>query len=281
MRARSFAALASSVTASTSGATTAAAFSPTWRRSYDIEDPRAQVSTTCWHTADNHKHARKFFDVIGRAIWQYADHVREAGKPMPICANALKVFEALASYMDYATGCCDPALDTLAARCKLSRRTVVRQLEVLRRMRIIDWVRRTEKTGNAPGEGPQRRQVSNAYFIDLARRPVEILRTLRQKLGDTLREPGTKLTGSGPVPSRLASKVGMLVTGLKGAFATQLGRERGDREHLATISDERRIAYMYRGDPDGLRQHLEMLGISEGKSASAKLALYPSSRTKG
>ncbi|CCA92528.1 helix-turn-helix domain-containing protein [Novosphingobium sp. PP1Y] len=252
-----------------------------WRRSYDIDDPRAQVSTIYWQASERNENAFKFFDVIRKAIWQYADHIRKPGKPLPICANAMRVFEALVSHMDFRTGRCDPSLDTITATCKLSRRTVVRQLDVLRRERLIDWTRRTVKTGHAPGEGPQRKQTSNAYFIDLARLPVEIVRTLRQKLGDKLREAKRKLEGSGPVPTRLGGKAAKLVASLTGALGTALGRDAAERRALAGASSQDRLAHMYHGDPEGLRLHLEMLGHASYPSASATLALYPSIRTKG
>ena len=252
-----------------------------WRRSYDIEDPRAQVSTIYWEKTDRNENAFKFFDVIRKAMWNYSDHVRSPGKPMPICANAMRVFEALISHMDFKSGRCDPSLDTITATCKLSRRTVVRQLDALREQRLINWVRRTVKTGNAPGEGPQRKQTSNAYFIDITKLPIEIVRTLRQKLGSKLREVCRTLQGSGPVPSRIGNKAAQLVSNLTGALATKLGRDSSERRALANASAEERLLHMYRDDPEGLRQHKEMLGLTSVSSASANLALYPSIRTKG
>ncbi|ARU15906.1 helix-turn-helix domain-containing protein [Croceicoccus marinus] len=246
-----------------------------WRKSYDINDPRAQVSTVHWKPSDTNKDAFKFFDVIKKAIWSYSDHIREAGKPLPICANAMKVYEALIRHMDFRTGRCDPSLDTLASTCKLSRRTVVRQLDVLRREQLIDWTRRTVKTGNAPGQGPQVRQTSNAYFIDIARLPIEILRMLRQKLGAGLREGPSRAPGSGGVPSRLAGRTARLVSSLAGSFVTNRDQSFAG---LASRDHSDRLAHMYRGDPDGLRQHLEMLGLTAEPGASANLALYPSIR---
>ena len=193
----------------------------------------------------------------------------------------MQVFEALIRHMDFRTGRCDPSLDTIAATCKLSRRTVVRHLDVLRRERLIDWARRTVKTGNAPGEGPQRKQTSNAYFIDLARLPVEILRTLRQKLGDKLRETGKNRQGSGPVPSRIQGKAAKLIASLAGNLGTSLRHDRAEMRRLAGASPEDRLAHMHRNTPDGVRQHQEMLRQSACPGASAKLALYPSTRTKG
>ena len=193
----------------------------------------------------------------------------------------MQVFEALIRHMDFRTGRCDPSLDTIAATCKLSRRTVVRHLDVLRRERLIDWARRTVKTGNAPGEGPQRKQTSNAYFVDLARLPVEILRTLRQKLGHTLRETGKNRQGSGPVPSRMQSKAAKLIASLAGNLGTSLRHDRTEMRRLAGASPEDRLAHMYRNTPDGVRQHEEMLRHPACPVAGAKLALYPSTRTKG
>jgi hypothetical protein len=197
-----------------------------WRKSYDVHDPRAQVSTVHWKVSEKNEDAFKFFDAIRKAIWSYSDHIREPGKPLPICANAMKVYEALVRHMDFRTGRCDPSLDTLASTCKLSRRTVVRQLDVLRREQLIDWARRTVKTGNTPGQGPQLKQTSNAYFIDVARLPIEILHMLRQKLGAKLREGARRALGSGSVPSRLAGKTAKLVSRLAGSFASNRGQGR-------------------------------------------------------
>lgn len=249
--------------------------SPTWRRSYDVEDPRAQVSTIYWEPTDRNENALKFFDAFKDTVWDYSDHVRKPGKPLPISANAVIVLRALLRFMDGKTGRCDPCLDTIASRSKLSRRTVVRQLDALRNQRIIDWVRRTVKTGNAPGEGPQRKQTSNAYFIDIAKLPIEIVRTLRQKLGDKLRETCRILKGSGPVPSRIATKAARLVSGLTGALATSLGRDHARRQSLAAGTAQDRLTHMYGDDAEAMRQHAEMLAAPFGLSASARLALYP------
>lgn len=189
--------------------------------------------------------------------------------------NAKAVLEALFFYMDGKTGRCDPSLDTIAEKCLLSRRTVVRALHALREQNIIDWVRRTVKTGNRKGEGPQRYQTSNAYFIDMVNLPVEIVRTLRQKLGDKLRETARVLSGSGKVPNRKAITVERLVRGLTGKFADTGRGERAERRSLASADAATRHARMYADDTAALREHEEMLGLSFGPSASAKVALYP------
>ncbi|MCJ2189182.1 helix-turn-helix domain-containing protein [Novosphingobium beihaiensis] len=142
-----------------------------------------------------------FRDVFRDTVVAYSDHIRKPGKSLPISMNTMQVLKALFSFMDGKTGRCDPSLDTIAKRSKLSHRTVVRQLEVLRREKVIDRMRRTVKTGNGPDEGPKRQQTSNSYFVELANLPIEILRILRQKLGAKLREAKGTHMGSGPVPS--------------------------------------------------------------------------------
>ncbi|MFD2428215.1 hypothetical protein ACFSUK_08290 [Sphingobium scionense] len=45
-------------------------------------------------------------------------------------------------------------------------------VDAMRRLKdhgFLNWVRRTEKTGNEPGEGPRVKQATNAYFFDLHR----------------------------------------------------------------------------------------------------------------
>ena len=59
-----------------------------WRRSYDIDDPRAQVSAIYWQVSERNEHAFRFFDVIRKAIWQFSDLVRSRASrcrsaPMP------------------------------------------------------------------------------------------------------------------------------------------------------------------------------------------------------
>ena len=251
-----------------------------WRKSYDVNDERAQVSTIYWEPTAKNENALKFFDAFARSVVGYSDHIREAGKQLPISMNAKAVLDALLSVMDGKSGRCDPSLDTIARRSRLSRRTVVRQLNVLRERRIIDWVRRTVKTGNARGEGPQRQQTSNAYFIDMLKLPIEIVRTLRQKLGARLREKVRHLEGSGSVPNRMAIKAERLLKSVTGALSATGRRDGANRRALAGSSLSSRLAHMYAGNPDAMREHEEMLSLSSATSASAKLALYPVLRTE-
>lgn len=182
------------------------------------------------------------------SVTNYAAHIREAGKQLPISMNGRVVLDALLFYMDGKTGRCDPCLDTIQKKSKPSRRTVVRQLDALREPKIINWVRRTVKTANGKGNGPQRQQTSNAYFIDMPKLPIEIVRTLRQKLGDKLRETAKHIEGSGKVPNRMAIKVERLAKSLSGAFGSGGAMKRSERHRLAGGSARDVAAHMYGGD---------------------------------
>jgi hypothetical protein len=47
-----------------------------WRRSYDVDDKRAQVSQIYWDTSARNENALRFFDVFARTVTNYADHIR-------------------------------------------------------------------------------------------------------------------------------------------------------------------------------------------------------------
>ncbi len=250
-----------------------------WRRSYDVNDERAQVSTIYWEPTANNANMFCFRDTYRDTVLAYSDHMRKPGKTLPISLNALQVLKALFSFMDGKTGRCDPSLDSIAKRSRLSRRTVVRQLDKLRQEKVLDWVRRTVRTGNAVGEGPKLHQTSNSYFIDLARVPDEIIRTLRHKLGKKLRETSRRLLGSGRVPTRTRGQVQKLLNGLVVKRTVPKPGLHSALRTLANGTDFDRLKHMYGDDTAAMQEHLEMLGHSHHR-ASANLALYPSIRIK-
>jgi hypothetical protein len=94
-----------------------------------------------------------------------------------------------------------------------------------------------------------------------------------------------KTGGCDPCHGRLASQTGLsgrtVVRAVQTSDTSALGREAAQSRALAGSSLEQRLANMYRNNADGLRQHFEMLGSSSCPSASANMALYPSSRTEG
>jgi len=132
------------------------------RQSYDEHDPRAQIfrPICAGRTAD----ALRWRDKLLQVAREYNTHHKKDGKREgPLGSNGLWVLEVLLGYVDFATGRCEPSIDTLCAKARLARATVVRAIEALKAHGFIDKVRRTRRTGRAIGEGPQREQISNAY----------------------------------------------------------------------------------------------------------------------
>jgi hypothetical protein len=251
-----------------------------WRKSVDVDDTKAQVATIYWDP-ENKPDAFKFVDEIIAASWKYSDHIREIGRQHKLNQNVLHVYKTLLRFMDYKTGRCDPAIATIAKRARISIRTTHRALDRLRGLGLVDWARRTVRTDNPPGVLPQREQTSNAYFINLARLPIEILRELRQKLGNKLRETAAKVRqGSGPVGTLLARRTASIVAGLAGALSPTNGTGRAQRQALASMTASERAAHMYRDDPASLEEHEEMLRASRDHTATARVTIYPTSRTR-
>lgn len=132
------------------------------RHSYDEHDPRAQIfRPICGgRIAD----ALRWRDKLLQVAREYNTHHKKDGKrDGPLGSNGLWVLEVLLGYVDFATGRCDPSIDTICAKARLARATVVRAIEALKAHGFIDKVRRSRRTGRAIGEGPQREQIANAY----------------------------------------------------------------------------------------------------------------------
>jgi len=161
-----------------------------------------------------------------------------------------------------------------------ARPTVVSLLSKARAYGLVDWVRRTESTDNR--YGPQRRQISNAYFFEVTRLPIEALRRLRQllakKKAEALEWPDRQ--GSGPVPNRnqrLASRIVRATAGMIGSAASALDRSwREKADQMRDRSPTEQAAILYPDDPASQREHLEMLGLS---ASSDSAPVHPSPRT--
>lgn len=154
---------------------------PVRRNSYDVDDKRAKVFRPI---ADGTvAGALSFIDKALSAIREWDNHVKEAGKRHRLGAGAIRLYEVLLRRCtDFKTGRCEPCLDTLQRLMGLARATIVSYLARLKEEGFLGWQRRTKKTGNAPGEGPQVRQISNAYYFGTERWPVGALRGLKDRL---------------------------------------------------------------------------------------------------
>lgn len=85
-------------------------------------------------------------------------------------AGDIDVLRALLSFWDFATGMLMPRHDTIAERAGCHENKVIRALARLQLHGLVDWVRRTTRTGNEGEFGPQLEQTSNAYYFDHRRK---------------------------------------------------------------------------------------------------------------
>lgn len=230
-------------------------YQPVRRESLDVDDPRAQVARPI---VGGHK----FVDALLEFYDEWAEIKKKAGKQHELSANCRKVLKVLLrKCTDYATGLCEPCLDTLQRLTGFARATVVRALAILRKAGFLRWLRRTVRTDNPPGQGPQVRQVSNAYWFDLAELPKRVAMAVRAKLRkqkvivEVPREPRVPI------------------------FAGQRAQRRADErrsryQRWAGGSPEERAALLHPGDPAAQAEWLGML------SASSPSSLNPSISTQ-
>ena len=102
-----------------------------------------------------------------RAAQAYDVQYREKGQRNgPIGHIGIEVLRQLYRMICPRTGRLDPAINTLAERINRGRTAVFDALAALKAHGFLDWIRRTEPTGNT-GAGPQVKQASNAYRLDL------------------------------------------------------------------------------------------------------------------
>lgn len=227
------------------------------RDSLDVDDPRAQV----FRPVDG---GHKFVDAVLRAFDEWADIIKKAGKPHHLNANCKKVLEVLLRRCtDFKTGTCEPCLDTLQRMTRFARPTVVRCLRILREAKFVNWLRRTVRTENAPGEGPQVRQVSNAYWIELAEMPKRVAMDVRARL----RKAGVK------VQERREPRLSVFA----GRWRSRREEARRSRaERWTSAGPAERAALMHPGDLEKQQEYLALLA----ESASSPCGLNPRTASK-
>lgn len=173
------------------------------RESFDIADRRAQVFRPI---GDGTKEgAMSWIDCLLKVARDYDDLERAKGGARPLGHTAIAVLEVLLGRrgrtripIDFRTGRCDPAIDTIAAAVNLARITVVRALAKLKAKGFISWVRRSRKTGNDGTFAPQREQTSNAYFFDFAEMPKNVRQRLRDLVEARRRGRAAKAASAAP-----------------------------------------------------------------------------------
>jgi hypothetical protein len=148
--------------------------------SYDVDDKRADVFRP---VGNGSKHdGLRWRDSLLTAVEEWNIQFRVAGKGVPLPGAFIRVLKAYLSQLDFATGRLDPPLNLVAKLAGCCKDTVVRALRKFRDLRILDWVRRSIKTDNAPGEGPTRKQTTSAYVFTISQGPKRLLARFRELL---------------------------------------------------------------------------------------------------
>lgn len=158
---------------------------PVRRNSYDVDDRRAKP----WRPIGDgsKKGALQWIDALLRTAREFDLEERARGTHGRINQYGYRVLEVLLGRgggvpIDFRTGTLEPAIATIMTKTGFARQTVVAALARLKKHGFLDWVRRTERTGAAVGDGPQVKQATNAYFFDLAQLPKNVLQRFRDLL---------------------------------------------------------------------------------------------------
>lgn len=230
------------------------------RDSFDIDDKRAQVFRPI-------EHGVFFKDALLETFDEFDDWSKKKGERHRMGQNCRKVLAALMWCCDFATGTCEPSIDTLMEKTHFARATVVRALKLLWENGFLNWIRRTAKTGLTPDEGPPVRQVSNAYFWDFARMPARCLMRLKEKLA----RKGKKFS---PPPARNFPRYEALQKRRARAIRDKQAYDRATKRNALARArtPEEQAAVLYPNDVASQRLHLEML---LGDSASSAASLNP------
>ena len=152
------------------------------RNSYDVDSRQAQVFRPIGDGST--AGALGWIDCLLKTVTEWDDLERRKGGARPIGFHGIRVLETLLGrrgviQVDFRTGRLEPAIDTIARVAGLCRTTVVRALARLNALKILHWVRRTQRTQTAGQPGPQREQVTNAYWFDLSGLPARVRQRFR------------------------------------------------------------------------------------------------------
>ncbi len=231
------------------------------RDSFDLYDPRAQVFRPI-------EHGETFARCLLQVFDEWDDYTKQEGKRHAMGQNCRKVLRALFWCCDYKKGTCEPSLDALMAKTHFARPTIVRALKLLWANGFVDWIRRTVRTDNAPGDGPPVIQATNAYFFDTKRLPDRCTKRLRQLLARAGKK--FKPTEYPRPPRYIGSKERRAKT-----IRDQVAYDRAVKANALTraATDAERAKALYPGDEASQKVHLAML---ESASSDSGLNPYPS-----
>lgn len=208
-----------------------------WRRTYDVNDSRAQVgrrlgdgstrqgniilaaimeAATKWFKKVNDDRRNAYAAAIAEFAKMPLNPARAPRRPRKLKWNLLATLQAVLGFTEFKTGECIATYEMIMEEGDCGRGTVASHLRALRALGLLDWVRRCEATGKK--EQPTK-AAPNSYFTEISRLP----REMRMRVHQILKRRGVKIQahpdrlGSGSVPNRVQRLAGRLGAGLSGA----------------------------------------------------------------
>lgn len=144
------------------------------RNSYDIEDRRSQVF----------KPIRDGWDWVGSVMQAFDELLHHQRTTKYKGSDRLqdgdrRILWSFLKCIDFKTGQLDPSYQEIADRSGCHRATAVEACKRFGKWLGLKWVRRTVKAGTAGQAGPQREQISNAFYFDLASAPSRVWATFK------------------------------------------------------------------------------------------------------
>ncbi|QDK34555.1 helix-turn-helix domain-containing protein [Sphingomonas sp. IC081] len=277
-----------------------------WRRTFDVNDSRAQVGRILGDGSARQgkivlativEVAKKWFKHANEdaRIAFAADRAASSKAPATPGAapqrrrvlkwNVLNTLDAVLGFTNFKTGECIATYEMIAGAAECGRDTVYRHLNILRDLGLIDWVRRCEPTDN---KKQPTKAAPNAYFFEITRLPSPIQMTMRQILkrrGVTLASHPER-SGSGKVPNRvqrLADRLGKTLTGA--ADFLRRGKERdakvgeaafvrAETDLMGDIPTDQWAAIRHPGDAAAQAAYNARLGILSFASESMEMPLH-------
>lgn len=276
-----------------------------WRRTYKVDDPRADVGRKLGDGSARQSKivlatiieaAKKWFDTANkeaRAAYAEAQRAYEANsiglapqKKRVLKWNLLNTLGAVLGFTDFKTGECIATYEMIAAAADVCRDTVYKHLNILRDLGLLDWVRRCEPTGNK--EGQRTKAAPNSYFFEITRLPSRVQMLIRQ----ILTRRGVKLethpdrVGSGAVPTRaqrITSRLGKGLSQAKGLFTGRKHRDaqiaeaafiNAETALLGDLPTSQWAAVRHPGDATAQRAYNARLGIRSFPHESLQRPLH-------
>lgn len=153
---------------------------PPRRWSYDADDRRAQVFR---RVGDGSK--EQGWSLIGAMVQAFDETLQQQrtngykGKDR-LQDGDRRVLLSLLKRLDFKTGRLDPSYAEIAAKAGCHRNTAIKACYRFVKWLGLRWVRRTTTAETAGQKGPQREQISNAFFFDIRSLPGRVKQRWRE-----------------------------------------------------------------------------------------------------